>query len=166
MDMQKLSVLFFLFLYLSCEVAGVSNPSTEEGEEQPQNFRLATSVICNNATDCNSNAVHGQNIRAIVLSQDTCATYSSASEVLVEKTSTIVCMFDSCLSGWNVWETQVLTEDEGVMSVVAMIDTDGDGNYGETGEPFFCLDSLSIVNGETIALDENGASGTMGWQDF
>ena len=164
--MQKLSVLLLLFIYMSCEVAGVSNPSTEEAEELPQNFRLATSVICNYATDCGSNLVDGQNIRARVLSQDTCATYTSASEVLVEKTSTIVCMFDSCLSGWNVWETQVLTEDEGVLSVVAMIDSDGDGNFGETGEPFICVDNLSIVNGETISLDENATTGTMGWQDI
>lgn len=164
--MQKLSVLLILFIYMSCEVAGVSNPSTEDSEDIPQNFRLATSVICNNATDCNSKAVHGQNIRSIILSRDTCATYSNASEVLVQKTSTILCVFDSCLGGWNVWETPVLTEDEGVLSVVAMIDTDGDGNFGEIGEPFICIDSLRIVANETIALDEKATSGTMGWQDF
>jgi len=121
-------------------------------------------VSCDSATDCMDTSADGKPV-LMALFKELCAVIESSTTVTPFKTgaSTIDCTGGPCVatvSSWNEGETSTAATmiSAGTYGLASFIDTGGNVDEPDSGEPFVCKD---VTISDDTALDL-----TSGWVDF
>ena len=157
-------MLLILFLS-SCGIESAKN------DDDSFTFQLNAQCLTNNGTtgcDQNNNGMQGRAYGVLTPCSSLFGTSASSSEVssaialaFTNSSKEVNCTASSCQATFETW---TVYDPKGSITFFILFDSDGDGNFGETGEPYACQDDVDYEGGVLSSITDSTAD--LGYDDI